>query len=91
MKKILIITQKVDMNDSSFGFFHDWLREFSKIAQVTVLALEVGEYDLLGVKVFSLDWGGRNRIALNRIARVAFRAFRPFLRGTSTVRDPPNA
>ncbi len=54
MKNILIITQKVDMNDSSFGFFHDWLREFSKLAQVTVLALEVGQYDLHGVKVFSL-------------------------------------
>lgn len=54
MKKILIITQKVGMNDSSFGFFHDWLREFSKIAKVTVLALEVGEYDLPEVKVFSL-------------------------------------
>jgi glycosyltransferase involved in cell wall biosynthesis len=54
MKKILIITQKVDMNDSSFGFFHDWLREFSKLAQVTVLALEVGEYVLPGVQVFSL-------------------------------------
>jgi glycosyltransferase involved in cell wall biosynthesis len=54
MRKILIITQKVDMNDSSFGFFHDWLREFSKLAQVTVLALEVGQYDLPGVQVFSL-------------------------------------
>lgn len=54
MKKILIITQKVDMNDSGFGFFHDWLREFSKLAQVTVLALEVGEYVLPGVQVFSL-------------------------------------
>jgi glycosyltransferase involved in cell wall biosynthesis len=54
MKKILIITQKVDMNESSFGFFHDWLREFSKLAQVTVFALEVSEYDLPGVTVFSL-------------------------------------
>ena len=42
------------MNDGSFGFFHDWLREFAKSTQVTVLAFEVGEYNLPGVQVFSL-------------------------------------
>jgi glycosyltransferase involved in cell wall biosynthesis len=30
MKNILIITQKVDRNDSVLGFFHEWLLEFAK-------------------------------------------------------------
>jgi len=75
MKKILIITQKVDMNDSSFGFFHDWLREFLKNAQVTVLALEVGEYDLPGVTVFSLgkDQGKNKFVWLFNLHRYLWR------------------
>ena len=29
-KNILIITQKVDINDPVLGFFHQWIVEFSK-------------------------------------------------------------
>lgn len=52
--KLLIITQKVDRTDPILGFFHRWLREFSKENQVTVIGQQVGEYDLPGVKVLSL-------------------------------------
>lgn len=54
--RILTVTQKVDMNDPVLGFFHRWIEEFSKHCEcVTVIALEVGEYDLpKNVKVFSL-------------------------------------
>ena len=54
--KLLIITQKVDINDPVLGFFHRWIEEFSKQCEsVTVIALGVGEYDLpKNVKVFSL-------------------------------------
>lgn len=54
--RLLIITQKVDINDSILGFFHWWIIEFAKhCEQVTVIALSVGEYDLpRSVRVFSL-------------------------------------
>jgi glycosyltransferase involved in cell wall biosynthesis len=54
--KLLILTQKVDKNDSVLGFFHSWLE---KIAQrcdsLIVVALEVGVFDLpANVRVLSL-------------------------------------
>lgn len=54
--KILLITQKVDMNDSVLGFFHRWVAEFAKnFEQVTVICLEKGQHDLpKDVKVLSL-------------------------------------
>ena len=54
--KLLIITQKVDMNDDLLGFFHDWIIEFSKhFEEVTFICLKKGEYDLpQNVKVLSL-------------------------------------
>ncbi len=54
--RLLICTQKVDKNDDVLGFFHDWVGEFARQATaVTVLALEVGAYDLpANVRVFSL-------------------------------------
>lgn len=54
--KLLIITQKIDMNDPVLGFFHRWVEEFSQHCEVvTVMALGVGKYDLPNnVKVFSL-------------------------------------
>lgn len=54
--KLLIITQKVDRNDDILGFFHRWILEFAKHYEfVTVIALQVGEYDLpKNVKVLSL-------------------------------------
>lgn len=43
--KLLILTQKVDINDDLLGFFHDWIDEFSKHCEkVIVVALGVGEY-----------------------------------------------
>ncbi len=53
---ILIITQKLDMNDSYFGFFHDWVKLFAKnSSKVTVISLETYKYDLEdNVKVLSL-------------------------------------
>jgi len=53
---LLIVTQKVNKNDSNLGFFHNWLLEFSKHCEkLTVVCLEKGEYDLPdNVKVLSL-------------------------------------
>jgi len=54
--RILIITQKIDINDDVLGFFHGWVREFAKHCEkVTVICLYKGEYDLPeNVKVLSL-------------------------------------
>ncbi|MHB9019331.1 MAG: glycosyltransferase, partial [Minisyncoccota bacterium] len=54
--KLLILTQKIDINDPILGFFHRWVEEFSKNCEkVTVICLEKGEYSLPeNVKVLSL-------------------------------------
>lgn len=54
--KLLILTQKIDINDDVLGFFHGWVAEFAKhCEQVTVICLYRGEYDLpANVKVLSL-------------------------------------
>ena len=54
--KLLIVTQKIDVNDPILGFFHRWVEEFSKHCEkVTVICLEKGEYHLPeNVKVLSL-------------------------------------
>ena len=54
--KLLIVTQKVDKNDSALGFFHRWIEEFSKHCEkLTVICLQKGEYNLPdNVKVLSL-------------------------------------
>lgn len=54
--KLLIITQKVDKNDSILGFFHRWLEEFAKnYEKLTVICLYRGSYDLpQNVRVLSL-------------------------------------
>lgn len=45
--KLLILTQKVDQNDTVLGFFHGWVAEFAKqCEEVTVIALGVGTYNL---------------------------------------------
>ncbi|MBU1557761.1 glycosyltransferase family 4 protein [Patescibacteria group bacterium] len=58
--KLLITTQKVDMNDDVLGFFHGWISEFAKnYEKVTVICLERGQYDLpKNVKVLSLGKEG---------------------------------
>lgn len=54
--KLLIVTQKVDVNDPILGFFHRWIIEFSKCAEkVTVICLHKGKYDLpSNVEILSL-------------------------------------
>lgn len=54
--RILIITQKVDRNDTILGFFHGWLIEFSKkFSEISVICLEKGKFELSSnVRVFSL-------------------------------------
>jgi glycosyltransferase involved in cell wall biosynthesis len=61
---LLIITQKVDRNDSILGFFHAWIKSFSQYFQkITVICLEKGDYDLPeNVRVLSL---GKERHAFN--------------------------
>ncbi len=54
--KLLILTQKVDSEDSVLGFFHSWIKEFAKNCEsVTVICLYKGTHDLpQNVKVLSL-------------------------------------
>jgi len=54
--KLLIITQKVDINDDVLGFMHGWIAEFAKnCKQVTVICLKKGEFHLPeNVKILSL-------------------------------------
>jgi glycosyltransferase involved in cell wall biosynthesis len=68
--RLLIVTQKVDKNDDILGFFHRWILEFAKHFEfVTVIALQVGEYDLPNnVKVLSLgkeEGGSKIKYILN--------------------------
>lgn len=63
--KLLIITQKLDINDPILGFFHSWLEAFAKnCGQLTVICLEKGEYHLPeNVTVHSLGKeGGISRL-----------------------------
>lgn len=54
--KLLIIAQKIDVNDPVLGFFHRWVVEFSKKCEsITVICLYKGEHSLPNnVKVLSL-------------------------------------
>lgn len=54
--KLLIVTQKVDINDDVLGFFHRWIEEFARHCEkVTVICLQKGEYKLPeNVRVLSL-------------------------------------
>lgn len=54
--KLLIITQKIDVNDPVLGFFHHWTEEIAKEFQsVTVICLQKGESKLPeNIKVLSL-------------------------------------
>lgn len=53
---LLVVTQKVDKEDENLGFFHRWLEEFARHADlVLVMANSVGHCSLPGnVKVYSL-------------------------------------
>ncbi len=54
--KLLIFTQKVDMNDPVLGFFHRWIEEFSKsVESIVVICLSEGKHSLPhNVKILSL-------------------------------------
>jgi len=54
--KLLILTQKIDINDDVLGFMYGWVKEFAKQCEsVTVICLKKGEYELpKNVKVLSL-------------------------------------
>ncbi len=65
MKNLLIITQKVDLDDANLAFFHEWLKEFAARVEILyVVAASVGRHELPGnVRVFSLGKeAGRGRI-----------------------------
>lgn len=53
---LLIVTQKVDVNDPILGFFHRWIEEFAKHCnKLTVICLQKGDYSLPeNVRVLSL-------------------------------------
>lgn len=54
--KLLLTTQRVDLNDPNLGFFHRWIEEFAKNTKhVFVIAQSVGEYHMpSNVLVYSL-------------------------------------
>ena len=54
--KLLIITQKVDLDDSNLGFFHKWVEKFAEnLDKVYVVCLSQGRYNLpKNVEVYSL-------------------------------------
>lgn len=54
--RLLVITQKVDLNDDNLGFFHRWLEEFAQYCEsIIVICLQKGEHHLpSNVKVISL-------------------------------------
>ncbi len=54
--KLLILTQKVDVDDDVLGFMHGWIAEFAKSCeQVIVICLQRGRYEFpKNVKVLSL-------------------------------------
>lgn len=54
--KLLIITQKVALNDDNLGFFHRWVEKFSeKLDEVYVICLWQGKTNLAqNVRVYSL-------------------------------------
>jgi len=70
--KLLILTQKVDINDDVLGFFHRWIEEFSKHCEkIIVICLQKGEYNLpVNVRVLSL---GKEKFSHNshRFRRLA--------------------
>ncbi len=54
--KLLIITQKVDINDDVLGFFHGWIKKLAEhFENIVVICLQAGEYDLpKNVEILSL-------------------------------------
>lgn len=63
--KLLVITQKVDINDDVLGFFHGWLEKLAQKTNLFVIANYVGQYNLpQNVRIFSLGKEkGKGKIA----------------------------
>ncbi len=60
--RLLVVTQKIDCNDDILGFFHGWIKEFSKrFESFYVICLEKGKSNLPGnVEIFSLGKETKN-------------------------------
>jgi glycosyltransferase involved in cell wall biosynthesis len=71
MKKLLIITQKVNKNDPILGFFHEWIQEFSKrVDTLSVICLEKGECHLpANVRVLSL---GKENFTAKGVSKLVY-------------------
>jgi glycosyltransferase involved in cell wall biosynthesis len=69
--RLLIVTQKVDRDDSNLGFFHDWLMEFARQCErLTVIALETRAHALPAhVRILSLG-KEEGHTRLRRLARL---------------------
>lgn len=65
--RLLIVTQKVDVDDSNLGFFVRWILKLSERAEVTVIATAVGVHELPArVRVLSL----RKERGASRLSRL---------------------
>ncbi|KKR07419.1 MAG: Glycosyltransferase [Candidatus Magasanikbacteria bacterium GW2011_GWA2_45_39] len=69
--KLLVITQKVDLNDSNLGFFHEWLKKIAEhVDTLTIICLEKGAVKLpKNVSVFSLGKENQEKMRLVYIYR----------------------
>lgn len=82
--KLLILTQKVDIDDDILGFFHGWILEFAKhCEQVTVICLFKGRYELPdNVKILSLGKEGGSRKSVKSVkSKVCKVESLPFTKG----------
>lgn len=74
--KLLIVCQALDTKHPILGFFHRWVEEFSKhFEEITVVALQVGEYSLPeNVVVHSLgkERGGGRFAYIMRFYKIVF-------------------
>jgi glycosyltransferase involved in cell wall biosynthesis len=68
--KLLIVTQKVDIQDDALGFFHRWIEEFAtRFERVHVICHEEGMYHLpSNVRVHSLG-KEHNRSVFSRVTQ----------------------
>ncbi len=84
--KLLIVTQAVDADSPTLGFFDEWLREFSRRCErVEVIALSVGRCALpSNVRVVAMP-GGRGPIGRVRRLREYRRLLRELLPGCDGV------
>lgn len=75
--KLLIITQKVDINDDNLGFFHRWLEKLSeKLDGLLVVCLSRGEYSLPpNVEVYSMgkEAGASKIVQLIRLQKYLYK------------------